>query len=58
MKIVVIFGLPVSSDKIKMFQVELSLAYGCEDSLSRKTLLQYVHVNRAHNGRRLDNIGH
>ena len=35
----------------------MSLAYGCEKNLSRSTLLQYIHQNRNHNGRRIDTIG-
>ena len=38
-------------------QVELALAYGCEKNLSHSTLLQYIHQNRNHNGRRIDTIG-
>ena len=38
-------------------QVELALAYGCEKNLSHSTLLQYIHQNRHHNGRRIDTIG-
>ena len=38
-------------------QVELSLAYGCSDSLSSEKLLQYVHRNRNHNYLRLAKMG-
>ena len=29
-----------------LIQVELSLTYGCEDSLSKATILEYIHQNR------------
>ena len=38
-------------------QVELSLAYGCSDSLGSEKLLQYVHRNRNHNYLRFSKIG-
>ena len=38
-------------------EVELSLAYGCPDSLGNEKLLQYVHRNRDHNYLRIANIG-
>ena len=37
--------------------MELSIAYGCEKNLNHSTLLQYIHQNRHHNGRRIDTIG-
>ena len=38
-------------------QVELSLAYGCADSLSNEKLLEYVHHNRNQNARRINTMG-
>ena len=38
-------------------QVEVALAYKCEDSLTRRDLLQYVHRNRDNNARRIDTMG-
>jgi len=37
-------------------KVEVSLTYKCEDSLSRRDLLQYVHRNRNNNARRIDTM--
>ena len=38
-------------------QVELSLAYGCINSLDSEKLVQYIHHNRNHNARRIDTMG-
>ena len=38
-------------------QVELSLAYDCEESVSREVLLHYIHHNRDQNARRINSIG-
>merc|ERR1712037_253570 len=35
-------------------QVELALAYNCEESLTTKTLIGYIHRNRNHNALRID----
>ena len=40
-----------------MTQVELALTYKCENSLSRRDLLQYIHRNRNNNARRIDTMG-
>jgi len=38
-------------------QVELALAYGCSDSVSHETMLQYIHYNRHHNSMRINATG-
>ena len=38
-------------------KVELALAYGCSDSVSHETMLQYVHFNRHHNSMRINATG-
>ena len=38
-------------------QVELSMAYGCEDQMSRQTLLRYIHQNRNHNSLKINTMG-
>ena len=38
-------------------QVELSLAYDCEESVSREVLLRYIHHNRDQNTRRINSMG-
>ena len=40
----------------KLTQVELALAYKCENNLTRRDLLQYVHRNRNNNARRINTI--
>merc|ERR1712037_582442 len=37
-------------------QVELALAYNCEESLTTKTLIGYIHRNRNHNKLRIDTL--
>ena len=38
-------------------QVEVALAYKCENNLTRRDLLQYVHRNRDNNARRINTMG-
>ena len=38
-------------------QVELALAYKCEDKLEDKKLVQYIHFNRHVNALRIDAMG-
>ena len=38
-------------------QVELALAYKCEDKLDDKKLVQYIHFNRHVNSLRIDAMG-
>ena len=49
-------------DNIHLFsltfsKVELALAYGCSDSVSHETMLQYIHYNRHHNSMRINATG-
>ena len=43
--------------KLTLTQVELALAYKCEDNLTRRDLLQYVHQNRNNNAMRIETMG-
>ena len=43
--------------QIILTQVELSMTYGCEDQLSRKTLLRYIHQNRNYNSLKINTMG-
>ena len=38
-------------------QVELALAYGCAESLSKERILDYIHHNRLNNALRITSIG-
>ena len=38
-------------------QVKIALAYGCENSLDNKKLLEYVHLNRNNNYMRIARMG-
>ena len=43
--------------KPTLTQVELALAYKCEDNLTRRDLLQYMHQNRNNNAMRIETMG-
>ena len=38
-------------------QVELSMTYGCEEQMSRRTLLRYIHQNRNYNSLKINTMG-
>ena len=42
---------------VMLTQVEVALAYKCENSLSHRDLLQYIHRNRNNNARRIETMG-
>ena len=44
-------------DVFHMSKVELSLAYGCSDSVDHETMLQYIHYNRHHNSLKINATG-
>ena len=44
--------------RLSCFQIELALAYGCEESVGTERLVQYIHQNRNHNALRIDTQGH
>jgi len=49
---------PDTDDPLSLVdKIELALAYGCEDSLSQRDVLQYVHHNRNNNARQINTIG-
>jgi len=48
---------PNPTDPLSLIdQVELSMAYGCEEQMSSQTLLRYIHQNRRHNSLRINSM--
>jgi hypothetical protein len=48
---------PSPTDPLSLIdQVELSMAYHCEERMSRQTLLRYIHQNRLHNSLRINTM--
>ena len=43
---------------LSYFQVELTLAYSCVNSLTKKNLIDYLHRNRRANSMRIDTLGY
>ena len=50
-------ALFMHSKAFLLTQVEVALAYKCENNLTRRDLLQYVHRNRDNNARRINTMG-
>merc|ERR1712018_934751 len=49
---------PSPTDPLSLIdQVELSMAYHCEEQLSQQTLLRYIHQNRHHNSLKINSMG-
>ena len=44
-------------NKVHILKVELSLAYGCSESVDHRTMLQYIHYNRHHNSMKINATG-
>merc|ERR1719264_1434735 len=49
---------PTPDDPLSLIdQVELSMTYGCEEQMSRRTLLRYIHQNRNYNSLKINTMG-
>merc|ERR1719151_576819 len=49
---------PTPDDPLSLIdQVELSMTYGCEEKMSRRTLLRYIHQNRNYNSLKINTMG-
>ena len=42
---------------LRNFQVEVTIAYGCTDTLSSDRILQYIHFNRLSNEMKITHLG-
>ena len=56
-QVIRVFLEEIFMDIFHIHKVELSLAYGCADSVDHRTMLQYIHYNRHHNSLQINATG-